>query len=112
MRRYVSRSKIRKNLDSNEDKNDAKCDDSDGNNNDDNSGGDDEDGGGASDDNDDGGNNFLFTGRNAIDLGLPFSPFTGETTFAYCTQDDNHACRDTDLGIRTIRKYFTREIDK
>ena len=68
-------------------------------------------GGGSDDDDnddDDGRNNFLFTRRNATNSGLQLSPFTGETTFTHYTQDEDHGCRSTDLGIGSIRKYFTR----
>ena len=97
-------SKTRINLDSNKGDNDSKDDDD----NDGNSSSDDEDNGGGDDDEDDEWNNFLFKGRNAIDLGLSLNPFTGETTFIQRTQDEDHGYKGIGTRIGVIRKDFIR----
>ncbi|KAL5583233.1 hypothetical protein UlMin_015675 [Ulmus minor] len=44
--------------------------------------------------------------------GLPFSPYTSETEFTHCTQDEDHGCRGACLAIGVIGKEFTKRIEK
>ena len=50
---------------------------------------------------------FLFTGKNASDSVLPLSHFTGKTTFAHCTKDEDHGCKGVGPSIGAIWKDFT-----